>query len=111
MSDPMMTSRRSFLGKSLAVLASGAALAACGKKEAPGPKALSCNDTTGLPPADLQMRTTLGYVDASVQPGKQCGGCQLYKAAPADGQCGACTVVKGPIHPAGYCNSWMAKAT
>ena len=111
MSDSIVTSRRSFLGKSLAVLAAGGAVAACGKKESAGPKSLACNDTSSLAPADAQMRTTLGYVDATTQAGKECSGCQLYKAAPAEGQCGGCNVLKGSINPKGYCNSWTAKAT
>ena len=110
MSDSIVTSRRSFLGKSLAVLAAGAAVAACGKKESAGPKSLACNDTSSLAPADAQMRTTLGYVDVSVQQGKACSGCQLYKAAPAEGQCGGCAVLKGTVNPNGYCNSWTPKA-
>jgi hypothetical protein len=110
MSDSTVTSRRSFLGKSLAVLAAGSAVAACGKKEPSGPKALACNDTSSLEAADAQMRTTLGYVDASVQEGKSCSNCQLYKPAPADGQCGGCNVLKGTINPMGYCNSCTAKA-
>jgi len=110
MSDSTVQSRRSFLGKSLAIIAAGGALAACGKKESSGPKALACTDTAGLADSDVQMRTTLGYVDATTQPGKECVGCQLYKAAPAEGQCGGCNVLKGPINPKGYCNSWTAKA-
>ena len=31
-----------------------------------------------------------------------------YKAG-GKNECGGCTLVKGPIHPQGYCNSWAAK--
>lgn len=87
----------------LAVL--GATAAACNKK----PAAVSCTDTSALAPADLQVRTALGYVDASTEPGKNCSGCQQFIAAPAPGSCGTCKVVKGPINPAGYCKSFVAK--
>ncbi len=107
MSDSM-TSRRSFLGKSLAVIAAGGALAACGKKESSGPKALACNDTTGLSDADKQMRTTLGYVDATTQAGKECSGCQLYTAG--QNSCGSCQLFPGPVDPNGSCDSFVARA-
>lgn len=99
--------RRTFLTR--AALLGGAAagaglLAACGK----GGGALQCTDTAGLKPEDLGTRNSLNYVDASPDPTKLCSGCQLYVAA-AEGACGGCTVVKGPINPNGYCISWAKK--
>lgn len=97
-------SRRLALYQSLAFgAAAGSALfgVAC-KKE------LACTDTTGLAPMDVQMRTSLGYVDRSPQPAKTCDNCLQYKAA-GENQCGGCNVLKGPVHPKGYCNSWAAK--
>jgi hypothetical protein len=80
--------------------------AACGKSNQP----LNCTDTTGLAPADVQMRTALKYSDASTQPGKTCSGCVQFVAGPANA-CATCKVLKGPINPAGYCNSFAPKAT
>ncbi len=97
-------SRRLALYQGLAFgAAAGSALfgAAC-KKE------LACTDTSGLGPADVQLRTSLGYVDRSPQPEKLCLNCLHYKAA-AENQCGGCAILKGPVHPKGYCNSWAAK--
>jgi hypothetical protein len=79
--------------------------AACGKSE---PKALSCADTTTLPSTDAQMRTTLAYLDVSIEPGKSCLACQQFVAGPA-GACGSCKVLKGSINPAGYCKSFLAR--
>lgn len=99
-------SRRLALYQGLAFgAAAGSALfgaAAC-KKE------LSCSDTSGLAAMDVQMRTSLGYVDRSPQPDKRCDNCLHYKAA-GENQCGGCAILKGPIHPKGYCNSWAVKA-
>jgi hypothetical protein len=78
---------------------------ACNKK----PAALSCTDTSTLSTTDAQVRTALGYVDTSVEPGKSCTGCQQFNAPPAPGSCGTCKVVKGPINPGGYCKSFVAK--
>lgn len=87
--------------RSLVIFAAGSALVAC-KKE------LVCTDTSGLAPQDAATRTTLEYTDKSAIASKECAGCQLFKPAAPDA-CGACTVVKGPINPRGYCKSWVQK--
>jgi hypothetical protein len=100
-----IVSRRYLLqaGATLGVLAAVETLG-CGKKK----PALSCADTSALSPADAQVRTTLAYVDLSVEPGKMCSVCQQFiPGAPT--ACGTCKVVKGPINPRGYCKSFLAK--
>jgi hypothetical protein len=101
-------SRRDLLQQS-ATLGAFAVLgvSACNK----APAAFACMDTSGLSAADVQVRTALGYVDSSTQPGKMCSGCQQFVAPAAAGTCGTCKVVKGPIHPNGYCKSFVAKPT
>jgi hypothetical protein len=54
------------------------------------------------------MRTTLSYLDVSIEPGKSCAACQQFVAG-APGACGTCKVLKGTINPAGYCKSFLAK--
>lgn len=83
-----------------------AALAACGGEEAGG---LTCADTTGLTPAEITTRQSQQYTDDSPHADKQCGNCNFFTAGQAN-QCGSCTVIKGQIHPEGYCNLWAAKA-
>lgn len=74
-----------------------------------GEEGLSCTDTSGLTPAEQSTRTNLAYVDASPHgAAKNCLNCNFYTAAGAN-QCGGCTLVKGPINPDGYCNSWAEK--
>ena len=86
----------------VAGIAAPAALFGCAKSP-------SCSDVSGLSPDDLRVRTeTAKYVEQSPEAGKNCAGCSLYKPA-AEGQCGACTVVKGPINPNGYCTLFVAK--
>jgi hypothetical protein len=106
-------SRKDFLKKvslfSAAVVGTSTVLAACGGGSTT--EVDPCADLTGVPDADKQMRTTLGYVKAGQDPAKRCDNCQLY-VAPAEGaSCGGCTLFKGPVHPGGYCNSWVAKMT
>jgi hypothetical protein len=100
-------SRREALSKT-AALAWMAAVPAigCGKEK---PKALMCTDTTGLTPADLQIReTVLAYVDVSAIPGKNCANCQQFIPGPPNA-CGTCKILKGPINPTGNCKSYLAK--
>jgi hypothetical protein len=111
-------SRKDFLKKislfGMVAAGSSAVLTACGggsstPEPAPVAAADPCEDLTGLADSDKQMRTTLGYVKETPDPDKRCDNCQLY-VVPAEGSsCGGCTLFKGPVHPAGYCNSWVAK--
>jgi hypothetical protein len=94
--------RRTSLAGLAAVIIAPAALLACGKKP------LSCMDTSALKPDELAMRGTLEYTDQSPDPLKRCDNCQFYKPA-AENQCGACQLLKGPIHPKGMCKSWVKK--
>lgn len=105
-----LVSRRDLLRKTLlASAAFGAAgvLAACSKKEEA--KALTCTDTAGLSPQEIEARTTLGYVDKAPDATKKCSGCALYNPAPAPNACGGCKALKGPIHPDGWCKSFAPK--
>jgi hypothetical protein len=101
-------SRRDVLQKSAAfgVLAV-VGTAGCGKSEPKGP---SCSDTTSLSAADAQVRTSLAYVDNSLDPAKICSNCQQFLPAAPD-TCGACKVLKGPINPKGNCKSFAPKTT
>lgn len=84
-------------------------LAACGgKKKTASKSTLSCKDTSGLTPAEKQMREQLAYVDKSPQAAKNCANCSFFQSK-GDNACGGCTLIKGPIHPQGYCNSWAEK--
>ena len=100
--------RRTFLTRAalLGGVAAGASLlAACGK----GGGAPVCTDTASLKPDELATRTNLNYADAATDASKLCSGCTLYVAA-AEGACGSCPIVKGPINPNGGCTSWVKKA-
>lgn len=87
----------------LGVAAQGV-LSGCGKKGAPD----SCNDVSGLSEAELSARTALQYVDKSPKP-EECDACALYQPAPEASACGGCQIVKGPIHPKGYCTAFAPK--
>ena len=123
-------SRRDFIQRLSLFGAAGVGasmLAACGgEKQADTPAAdtpaadtlaeesvaegFTCTDTEGLTEAELTMRNeTFKYVDTSTEEGKTCDNCALYVAAAEGQQCGTCTIIKGPIHPNGYCISWAPK--
>lgn len=71
---------------------------------------LDCTDTSGLKDSEIKTRESLKYVDKSTKPDKTCANCNLYEAPDSEGSCGGCSVVPGPINPAGYCNSWVKKS-
>lgn len=118
MTEPKTIGRRGAMKRALTVLGAAAVaptlLSACGGEESGGGGGggggeLTCTDTTGLPPAAVQMRQSQHYVDSSPNPEQNCANCNFFSAGQA-GQCGTCTVVQGPIHPDGYCDLWAAQA-
>lgn len=77
-------------------------LVGCSKKP-------SCEDVTGLAPADVAVRQqTAAYTEVATDPAKKCNACLQYVAA-APNACGGCKVVKGPINPAGGCKLFQPK--
>src|SRR4051812_25149271 len=76
---------------------------ACGGSGEPD----SCNDLSGLGEPEKMSRSALQYVDRSLQADKHCRDCNLFRPPPEVSQCGSCQVVKGPIHPNGYCTAWV----
>lgn len=75
----------------------------CKKKE------FSCQDAGDLSEEDTRLRETLDYRDRSPHgEAKNCRNCAFF-IDHGNQQCGRCTLVKGPIHPLGYCNSWSVK--
>jgi hypothetical protein len=101
------SSRRAFLRGSASLVVLSAA-AACKKESKP----FTCTEVSALSPADTAVRTALGYVEPSPEPGKDCAGCVQFTASPSDaaGACGGCKLMKGPIHPKGYCKGFAAKS-
>lgn len=84
----------------------GGALAGCGKKTEPD----SCMDVGALSEPEKMARSALQYTDRSPQPDKHCQICNLFQAPSDPSQCGTCQIVKGPIHPKGYCTAFVPKA-
>jgi High potential iron-sulfur protein len=100
-------SRRTTLRLLVATPLMAAGLSACGKKTEPD----SCGDLAGLSDGEKTAREALQYKDRSMEKDKRCGGCNFYQAASDPAACGACTLVKGPIHPNGYCTAFAAKTS
>ena len=81
------------------------ALSACGKKTEPD----RCDNLAGLSDGEKTARTALQYTDRSPEAAKHCKVCNYFTAASDPASCGGCTLVKGPIHPNGYCTAFAAK--
>ena len=102
--------RRSVLRHGMHLSLGGATLlglSACGKSDNPQS---ACNAPGQLSDSDLGMRSSLGYVDASPDPGQTCGGCQYFKTEGSAAGCGSCQFLPGQVSSEGRCNSWSAKA-
>ncbi len=76
---------------------------------APGCKRSETCPPSPLTPEDTKLRETLHYTDRSPNPDKLCNGCQQYLPN-TDADCGGCKLMKGLIHPAGYCAAFSAKS-
>ena len=94
--------RRDVLG--LVVLA--VVPSACGTSSGP---TFRCDDVSRLTEAERTTRRVQEYTDQSTQPDRLCASCRYYTPGPT-GECGACQVIRGPIHRDGYCNLWTARA-
>ena len=99
--------RRSAAAGSLASLAVFG-IGACGKDKH---VSVSCEDTTGLPPDAVALRTSpaVAYADRSTDPVKTCARCQHFLPAPSEAACGACKVLKGPISAQGSCRLFVPR--
>jgi hypothetical protein len=92
--------RRRLLSYSTGTLVLGLVGTGCGKS----PPA-TCS-SPALTPDELKVRATLAYVDNTPDPSKPCIKCTQYIPAPAADQCGGCKLMKGPVHPKGFCNAF-----
>lgn len=120
MTEDKKLDRRAFLRRAAqlgAVAAVAPALVsmttACSKKDggsSGGKDSFSCEDTSGLTDDEKANRNALEYTDHSPHgTEKDCENCALYVEAEAGHDCGGCQLIAGPIHPRGYCTSWVAK--
>lgn len=99
-----MLSRR----KLLVSLSVGGALVAAGCKRAVAPPA-TCDEPNGLSAEERGVRNTLRYIDRSPDPKKACEACAQWIPQAQEGSCGACKLLKGPVHPAGSCRAFAPK--
>jgi hypothetical protein len=96
---PNVDRRRLLLGTAL-LGASSLAVACKRRSETCPPSQLS--------PEEAKVREALHYTDRSPDPQKLCNGCQQYEPN-TEADCGGCKLMKGFIHPAGYCAAFSAK--
>jgi hypothetical protein len=65
-----------------------------------------CEDLSGVAPAELQKRKKLAYVSSSPIPDSNCGNCALHIPTKPGKNCGGCILFKGPVRDEGYCAYW-----
>lgn len=105
--DSKKLTRRQILerGAVLGLVVLGApSLVACGGGE------LSCENPEGITQEQRTQRTALSYVDHSPNASQRCEVCNFYTAPAQAGSCGGCSLNVGPVNPAGYCASFVARA-
>ncbi len=95
------------------VLSSGALLSACGSSEKKAetekkPAEDPCADLSGLTDEEKAVREEFEYVATSPNPEELCKNCALWIEPEPGSQCGGCEIMKGPIHPEGWCSVWVA---
>jgi hypothetical protein len=92
------------IGRREALLGAGALfVAGCGKDKS----SFTCMDVSALSAEDAQARAQSQYVDRTTEAGKNCESCQQFVEG-KDG-CGTCKLLKGPVHPWGYCKVYAKK--
>lgn len=108
------SSRRIFLRRVLSVGAAGMAaagvLAGCGDGGGGEETAQAC-DTSGLSEQEMARREALKYVSQTPKPNQRCDNCQFWQPDQVEGTCGGCQILPGPVHPAGWCSSWVQGPT
>lgn len=89
----------------LAAATSATTLSGCKKGGGGG----DCTDLSKVSAAQKQVRSGLKYVTKSSNLQKVCKSCKLYKAPAKAGECGGCTLFKGPVTPLGHCTGFQPK--
>lgn len=69
----------------------------------------ACQDLSEVAEVEVKKREGMGYVNQTTEPDKNCKNCKFYRIPNPGKDCGGCQLFKGPVHPNGYCNSWFAK--
>jgi hypothetical protein len=94
-----IATRRRLLGLALAAPAAALAGAAAAAEGA-------CVDLDALTSGQRSMRETLNFKLQS-DDARHCGACAFFTAA--DGGCGNCQILGGPVPATGRCDSWAQK--
>lgn len=69
----------------------------------------SCPEDDNLSQDIKTARAALKYVDHSPISSKTCDNCRFFTLPKSENSRGGCRVLPGPIHPKGYCTSWIAQ--
>ena len=77
-----------------------------------GSETEACNDLTGLSEQEVSQREQLQYVAQSPKDDQLCSNCRFWQPSQDESTaCGGCQLIKGPIHPNGWCQTWAPQQT
>jgi len=100
-------SRRQLVGRAMD-LATVAAVGLLAPEAWAQGSAEACYDPAKLAFTQKSRRRALGYIEASNDPARRCGGCAFFTGTTAG--CGTCQMLSaGPVDAAGVCNSFASK--
>jgi hypothetical protein len=72
----------------------------------------TCDDVSGLSQSEIDRRESqieaLDYVEQTEKPNQNCANCNFYQQPASGENCGGCTLFPGPVHPNGWCKTWVA---
>ena len=69
-----------------------------------------CTDLSALSATEIAIRDDFEYVSRSADGTELCRTCTYWRPSPRGDFCGSCTLMKGPIHPLGTCDSWEERS-
>jgi hypothetical protein len=69
-------------------------------------KEIKCDNN--LSEEEISLRVLYDYKEASDSEKEYCGRCTYWIESDEKGQCGGCTLIKGPINYGGWCRKYLA---
>ncbi|MGH2562950.1 MAG: hypothetical protein ACRDE8_04040 [Ginsengibacter sp.] len=70
---------------------------------------VSCDDLSSLDANDFATRKKLNYIEIASLKSKTCNFCALFIPPQNGGDCGNCSLIRGPIRSTGTCTYWTKK--
>lgn len=76
-------------------------------EDLPAVEASTCEGYGPPPEGTYELRRELDYTDYSEYPNNVCANCANFTADTTPEGCGTCSLIGGPVAPAGWCSSYV----